>query len=59
MGSYGHPAFNPLDLEIIDRVYEATWAELLAMKSAMRRAEELERQKNLSFRSCPTGRGRV
>ena len=31
MGSYGHPAFNPLDLEIIDRVYEATWAELLAI----------------------------
>lgn len=23
MGSYGHDAFNPLDLEVIDRVYEA------------------------------------
>jgi hypothetical protein len=27
MGSFKHPrAFQPLDLEIIDRVYEAAWA---------------------------------
>src|SRR5262245_2642311 len=29
MGSYKHPqVFGPLDLEIIDRVYDAAWAEL-------------------------------
>ena len=26
MGSYGHDAFNRLDLEVIDRVNEAAWA---------------------------------
>ena len=31
MGSYKRPhAFDPLDLEIIDRVYEATWAQVEA-----------------------------
>ena len=50
MGSYGRPAFNPLDLEIIDRVYEATWAELLAMSLPCDETEELERQKNLRKR---------
>jgi hypothetical protein len=29
MGSFKHPyAFDPLDLEIIDRVYEAAWLKL-------------------------------
>ena len=31
MGSYDRPpAFGPLDLEIINRVYEATWAQIEA-----------------------------
>jgi len=31
MGSYNHTrAFHPLDLEIMDRVYEAAWAALQA-----------------------------
>ena len=31
MGSFKHScAFDPLDLEIIDRVYEAAWAKLEA-----------------------------
>jgi hypothetical protein len=50
MSSYGHPAFNPLDLEIIDRVYEAAWAQLLAMNLPRDELEELERQKNLRKR---------
>ena len=50
MGSYGHDAFNPLDLEVIDRVYEAAWARLLAMKLPRDETEELERQKNLRKR---------
>jgi hypothetical protein len=29
MGSYGHDAFNPLDLEVIDRVNEAARAHYL------------------------------
>lgn len=50
MGSYGHDAFNPLDLEVIDRVYEAAWARLLATKLPGDEMEELERQKNLRKR---------
>ena len=50
MGSYGHDAFNPLDLEVIDRVYEAAWARLIAMKLPGDETEELERQKNLRKR---------
>src|SRR5262245_19751566 len=31
MGSFTHPrVFNPLDLEIMDRVYEAAWAQVEA-----------------------------
>jgi hypothetical protein len=31
MGSFNHPrVFHPLDLEILDCVYEAAWAELEA-----------------------------
>src|ERR1700745_1663757 len=34
MGSFKHPhAFDPLDLEIIDRVYEAAWAQIEARES--------------------------
>ena len=50
MDSYGHPAFNPLDLEVIDRVYEAAWAQLLAMNLPRDEMEELDRQKNLRKR---------
>jgi hypothetical protein len=33
MGSFKHPrAFDPLDLEIIDRVYEAAWARVEARR---------------------------
>jgi hypothetical protein len=33
MDSFKHPrAFDPLDLEIIDRVYEAAWAQVEARR---------------------------
>jgi hypothetical protein len=50
MSAYGHPAFNPLDLEVIDRVYEAAWAQLLAMHLPRDEMEEIDRQKNLRKR---------
>ena len=30
MGPFKHPVFDPLDLEIIDLVCEAAWAEIQA-----------------------------
>ena len=50
MSSYGHLAFDPLDLEIIDRVYEASWARLLAVNLPADEMEEVGRRKNLRKR---------
>ena len=43
-------AFDPLDLEIIDRVYEAAWAALLARDPAETGDQAAARQKNLRQR---------
>jgi hypothetical protein len=41
MGSYKHAqVFGPLDLEIIDRVYDAAWAELEAREPFRDRERE-------------------
>lgn len=42
--------FDQLDLEIIDQVYEAAWAQLLARDPAHDATEEGERQKSLRRR---------
>jgi hypothetical protein len=48
MGSDKRPhAFNPLDLEIIDRVYEATWAQVEARYPCRKREHDETRQKAL------------
>jgi hypothetical protein len=48
MGSFKHScAFDPLDLEIIDRVYEAAWAKLEACEPFRDRERDLERQEAL------------
>ena len=40
-------AFDPLDLEIIDRVYEGAWAKLEACEPFRDRERDLERQEAL------------
>jgi hypothetical protein len=48
MGSYKHPqVFGPLDLEIIDRVYDAAWAELEAREPFRDRERDDERRDEL------------
>jgi hypothetical protein len=48
VGSYNHlRVFDPLDLEIIDRVYEAAWARLEALEPDRDREEDGERQEEL------------
>ena len=48
MGSFKHPhAFDPLDLEIIDRVYEAAWAQVEARDPSRDRQKDGEWQKAL------------
>ena len=48
MGSYKHPqVFGPLDLEIIDRVYDAAWAELEAREPFRDRNRDEERRGEL------------
>ena len=48
MGSFKHPsAFSPLDLEIIDRVYEATWAQIEARYIRRDTTRDEERQRAL------------
>lgn len=48
MGSYERPhAFGPLDLEIIDRVYEATWAQIAARYPRRDIGQDETRQKAL------------
>jgi hypothetical protein len=58
MGSFKHQrAFDPLDLEIIDRVYEAAWAKLEACEPFRDRERDLERQEALrkQIMACATG----
>ncbi len=43
-------ATDPLDLEIIDRVYGAAWAQLLARNPIQDEIEEAARQTNLRQR---------
>ncbi len=48
MGSYKHPqVFGPLDLEIIDRVYDAAWAWLEAREPIRDRERDDERRNEL------------
>jgi len=48
MGSYNHlRVFDPLDLEIIDRVYETAWARLEALEPFRDRGADGERQEEL------------
>jgi hypothetical protein len=48
MGSIQHPlVFDPLDLEIIDQVYEAAWARLEAQDPLRDREVDGERQAEL------------
>jgi hypothetical protein len=49
MGS-DRSAFDPLDLEIIDRVYEAAWAALIARDPSDNEEKDAARQKNLRQR---------
>jgi hypothetical protein len=51
MGSFKHPrAFDPLDLEIINRVYEATWALVEALKPLRDHRKDDEQKKALRKR---------
>ncbi len=61
MGSYKHPqVFGPLDLEIIDRVYDAAWAELEAREPFRDRERDEERRAELrKLIMDSTGTGRV
>jgi hypothetical protein len=43
MGSFKPEGFDPLDLEIIDRVYEAAWAQLEAREPFRDREKDGER----------------
>ena len=45
MGSFKRPhAFDPLDLEIIDLVYEVAWEQMSARQPASNTAENEERE---------------
>jgi hypothetical protein len=61
MGSHKHPqVFGPLDLEIIDRVYDAAWAELEAREPFRDRERDEERRDELrKLIMDSTGTGRV
>ena len=61
MGSYKHPrVFHPLDLEIMDRVYEAAWAELEARDPFRDREKDGERGETLrKLVMDQTGTGKV
>jgi hypothetical protein len=55
--------FDPLDLEIIDRVYEAAWAHVEAREPDRDRARDGERPKALRKKifgiACVVGSGHV
>lgn len=50
MGSGDRSAFDALDLEIIDRVYEAAWAKLLVLFPGLTAEDEAKKQSNLRKR---------
>lgn len=51
MGSFKHSrVFDPLDLEIIDRVYEVAWAQIEAREPNRDIGRDGERQENLRKR---------
>jgi hypothetical protein len=50
MGSFRRHHFDPLDLEIIDRVYEAAWAQLQARDPYRDPTEDPEREEALRKR---------
>jgi hypothetical protein len=51
MGSFKRPhAFDPLDLEIIDLVYEVAWEQVSARQPSHDTAEDEERQASLRKR---------
>jgi hypothetical protein len=50
MGAADKSTFDPLDLEIIDRVYEAAWAKLIAHAPVKNGDDEASRQTNLRQR---------
>ena len=48
MGSFKRPhAFDPLDMEIIDLVYEVAWEQISARKPSHDTAEDEKRQASL------------
>jgi hypothetical protein len=48
MGPYDRPrVFDPLDLEIIDRVYETAWARIEALEPIRDRESDGERKEKL------------
>jgi hypothetical protein len=48
MSSFRHPrVFDPLDLEIIDRVCEAAWAQLEAHEPLREREQDEERKHSI------------
>jgi hypothetical protein len=48
MGTQNHPrVFDPLDLEVIDRVYRAAWARIEALEPLRDREGDTEREKKL------------
>ena len=53
MGSFKHPrAFTPLDLEIIDKVYESAWAQVVAIdpfRDASKDAQSKDALRKLVF----------
>jgi hypothetical protein len=52
-------AFDPLDLEIIDRVYEVAWAHVEAREPDRDTARDGERQKALRKKSSASHVSRV
>lgn len=50
MGTNHSRVFDPLDLEIIERVYEAAWAQVEAREPSRDRERDDERQQALSKR---------
>ena len=44
MGSFNHSAFDPLDLEIIDLVYEVAWEQVSAREPSRDMAQDEEWQ---------------
>jgi hypothetical protein len=59
MGSFNrNRVFDPLDLEIIDRVYEAAWAQIEArepFRDQQRDSERQERLRKLIFATAGMG----